>query len=341
MKVEFRIYHLPLKYPFTISRYTVKTQTTVIVSITDGKYIGYGEATTNPYYESTVEKLQKSISLSKQIINNSTGFKPVELWHKLQPILKEDSFALCAIDCAFWDLYAKQNNTTLRSFWDNEHSQFPLTNYTIGIDSVENMANKIIEQPWPIYKIKLGTNKDVQIIKALRMVTKAVFRIDANCAWTVQETLKNAIELEKLGVQFIEQPLNANDWDGMKILKEKCALPIMADESCQQLSDVALCAESFQGINIKLMKCGGITPALEMITKAKAKNLLVMAGCMTESTIGISNLTQIASLLDFIDADGALLLEHDIAKGVGFEKGKIIFSNKNGSGAELLKSNMD
>ena len=338
MKVDFKVYHLPLKHPFTISRYTVTTQSTVIISITNGKFTGYGEATINPYYDSTLEKLKNSILLSKDIVEKSEHLKPLELWHKIEPLLKKDYFALCAIDCAFWDLYAKQNNRTLRSFWNNDYTKTPLTNYTIGIDSIENMSKKIIEQPWPIYKIKLGTGKDIEIVSELRNITDAVFRIDANCAWTVEETLNNAIELKKLGVEFIEQPLKADDWKGMKRLKAACVLPLIADESCQRFEDVEKCAETFNGINIKLMKCGGIAPALEMIKAARTKKLLVMAGCMTESSVGISNLTQIAPLLDFIDADGAMLLEKDIASGVRFDYGKIIFSNDNGSGVKLLKN---
>lgn len=338
MKITSKVFHLPLKHPFTISRYTVETQSTVIVSISDGQFTGYGEATINPYYGSTIEKLQNSISSSKQIIEKSYGLNPSLLWTKLEPILREDYFALCAIDCAFWDLYAKQNNKTLRSFWDIDVSNTPLTNYTIGIDSVENMTKKIKEQPWPVYKIKLGTPNDVAIIKVLRQVTQSVFRIDANCAWSVEETLEKAIALKPLGVEFIEQPLKNDNWKGMKVLKEHCVLPLIADESCQRLSDVDHCIGHFHGINIKLMKCGGLTPALKMIDQARSKNLLVMAGCMTESTIGISNLTQIAPLLDYIDADGAMLLEQDVANGVYFENGKIVFSKASGSGANLLET---
>ena len=121
----------------------------------------------------------------------------------------------------------------------------------------------------------------------------------------------------------------------MKILKHESVLPIIADESCLKLEDVSKCAEGFHGINIKLMKCGGITPALQMIQIAKAKHLKIMAGCMTESSIGISNLVQLAPLLDYIDADGALLLQSDIAKGVTFKNGEIIYSNENGSGASF------
>jgi L-alanine-DL-glutamate epimerase-like enolase superfamily enzyme len=173
-------------------------------------------------------------------------------------------------------------------------------------------------------------------VKALRHNTNSVFRIDANCAWTLKETLEKAEVLKILNVEFIEQPLKADDWVGMRILKEKSALPIIADESCQRLEDVETCAEAFNGINIKLMKCGGITPALKMIKKARAYNLKVMAGCMTESSIGISNLVQLAPLLDFIDADGAMLLKEDLAKGVHFIDGNIVFSKSLGSGAKFL-----
>jgi L-alanine-DL-glutamate epimerase-like enolase superfamily enzyme len=198
------------------------------------------------------------------------------------------------------------------------------------------MKQKILETPWPIYKIKLGTDKDVEIVSALRKVTDAIFRIDANCAWTVEETLLNAMQLKDLGVEFIEQPLHADDWEGMKQLKVECALPIIADESCQRFEDVEKCAEGFHGINIKLMKCGGLTPALKMIKKAREHNLKVMAGCMAESTVGISNLVQIAPLLDYIDADGAMLLKNDTANGITLDYGKIVFPNENGSGISLL-----
>lgn len=335
LTLKIKPYQLQLKHPFTTSRYTVNIQETVIVSIGDGEFVGYGETTTNPYYKSTVEKIQKSVETVKAIVENSFGLNPLKLWQQIEPYLKHDYFTLCAIDTAYWDLYAKQKKKTLRSFWSASNNKVPQTNYTIGIDDLSKMKAKILETPWPIYKIKLGTSEDVKIIKALRSITDAVFRIDANCAWTVNETLENALKLKALGVEFIEQPLKADDWEGMKRLKAACILPLIADESCQRFGDVEKCAETFHGINIKLMKCGGITPALEMIKTARAQNLLVMAGCMTESSVGISNLVQIASLLDFIDADGAMLLKEDTAKGVNLEYGTIVYSNNNGSGAQL------
>ncbi len=334
LRISFKAFQLPLQHSFTTSRYTVTVQNTVIVSITNGDFTGYGEATVNPYYNSTVERLQTSIESVKAIIENANDILPEKLWQLLEPKLKEDYFALCAIDCAFWDFYAKLKSRTIRSFWSDDIMYMPQSNFTIGIDAIEKMKQKILETPWPIYKIKLGTEHDVAIVSELRKITNAIFRIDANCAWTVEETIQNAIQLKELGVEFIEQPLKADDWEGMKHLKKECVLPLIADESCQRLEDVEPCAKVFHGINIKLMKCGGLTPALKMIKKARQLNLKVMAGCMTESSIGISSLVQIAPLLDYIDADGAMLLKEDFAEGVKLVDGNIIFSSKNGSGVE-------
>ena len=169
----------------------------------------------------------------------------------------------------------------------------------------------------------------------MRKITNSVFRIDANCAWNSVQTIANSKILQELNVEFIEQPLQANDIEGMKSVKAKSVLPIIAYESCQREEDLALCSKWFHGINIKLMKCGGIIPALRMIKIAREKGLLLMAGCMTESTVGISGLAQIAPLLDYIDADGALLLSRDIANGVAFDFGKIIYPNSCGSGTKL------
>ena len=137
----------------------------------------------------------------------------------------------------------------------------PLSNFTLGIDTIENMILKMKETPWPIYKIKLGTDHDLEIVRALRKQSEAIFRIDANCAWDVDTTLKNAEKMKALGVEFLEQPLPREDMEGQRILFEKSPLPIIADESCQEEEDVELCRGLFHGVNIKLVKCGGFTPA--------------------------------------------------------------------------------
>ncbi|WP_309641400.1 dipeptide epimerase [Flavobacterium sp.] len=335
MKITFQFFDLPLQHPFTISRYTVNIQKTVIVCISDGIHFGYGEATANPYYHSTQERLTASLLKAKPIVDASSEMHPSELWQQLSKIISDDYFALCAVDIAYWDFYARKNQKTLRSYWSEENPKTPLTSYTIAIDSLAMMQQKIIEKPWPIYKIKLGMPNDIEIVKHLREITDAVFRIDANCAWTAEQTIVNAKILKELNVEFIEQPLKAEDIEGMKLVKQQSILPIIADESCQREEDVESCSEIFHGINIKLMKCGGITPALRMIENARSKGLLLMAGCMTESTVGISGLSQIASLLDYLDADGALLLSSDIADGVRFDYGEINYAKAFGTGVKM------
>lgn len=333
MKFSFRFFDLPLAHPFTISRYTVIVQKTVIACIYDGEFSGYGEATVNPYYHSTVERLTASFLKVQHLIESLPESHPSEFWKAIAPHLEEDYFALCAIDMAYWDFYAKKNGRTVRSYF-TDATQTPLTSYTIAIDSLDVMRQKILEKPWPIYKIKLGTPDDIKIVESLRQITDAVFRVDANAAWDSDQTIAYSKILKELNVEFIEQPLKA-DHEGMKKVKSESVLPIIADESCQRETDVDNCADLFHGINVKLMKCGGLTPALRMIENARSKGLLLMAGCMTESTVGISGLVQIAPLLNYIDSDGALLLANDIAEGVTFDFGKINYPDASGTGAKL------
>ncbi len=334
MKLQFQFYDLPLKHPFTISRYTVTVQKTVVVTISDGYVSGYGEATVNPYYDSTEAKLTTSILNVKNLVESLDNIHPLSFWRTIEPYLRADYFALCAIDIAYWDYYARKNKRQLRHYFLDD-SKTPLTSYTIGIDAIEVMRQKILEMPWPIYKIKLGTPNDIEIVETLRKITDSVFRVDANAAWTAAEAISNAKILKDLNVEFIEQPLPAHDSANMERVKRESVLPVVADESCQRSEDVQKCVGQFHGINIKLMKCGGITPALEMIKTARENNLLIMAGCMTESTVGISALTQIAPLIDYLDADGALLLAEDIATGVTFDFGQIVYPASFGTGVEI------
>lgn len=335
MTLDFRLFEMPLKHPFTISRYTVNVQKTMIARISDGEISGYGEATVNPYYHSTVEKLSASVEKVKPVVAAlPEDLHPTAFWNTVAPHLQDDYFALCAIDIAYWDYFARKQKRTLRSFFSGS-DQLPMTSYTIGIDDIDVMKAKILEMPWPLYKIKLGRGNDMAIVETLRKITDSLFRVDANAAWTAGQAIEYSRILKDLNVEFIEQPLPAADIEGMKRVKEASVLPVIADESCQRLEDVTACKPLFHGINIKLMKCGGITPALRMIDEAREDNLLAMAGCMTESSVGISALSQLAPLLDYLDADGALLLAGDIADGVTFREGKISWAEGYGSGAEM------
>lgn len=335
MNLIIRIYKLQLKHPFTISRGTRIEIPSIIVELQENGFSGFGEATANPYYNTSVEQFEKELIEKKEIIEISSTKTPEEYWDYLCPHFNNNMFLLCALDEAYTDLFTRKKGIKLYEYWNFELKNLPLSNYTIGIDSIKNMVAKMKEMPWPIYKIKLGTNNDIEIITELRKHTNAIFRIDANCGWNVNETIKNSIELHRLGVEFIEQPLPADNWKGAKIIFDNSYLPIIADESCLIESDIEKCYNHFHGVNIKLMKCGGLTPAKRMISKAKNLGLKTMVGCMTESSIGISAIAHLTPILDYVDMDGALLLKNDIASGVKLKNGNIIFSELNGTGVLL------
>ena len=336
MELILKAYDLKLKHTFTISRKSIDVQPCVIVTLKDGKFSGFGEASSNPYYNITVPMMIADLEKIRPIIESSGTETPEGFWAKMHPYLKDNLFALCALDNAYNDLYARKNGKKLYELWNYSIEKNPLTDYTIGIAPIEKMVAKMKELPWPIYKIKLGTQEDIAIVKALREHSNAIFRIDANCGWGVDETINNSIALKKLGVEFLEQPLPANDWEGHKEVFKHSALPVIADESCIKEEDVALCFNHFHGVNIKLAKCGGLTPGRRMIQEAKQLGLHTMAGCMTESTVGISAIAQILPELDYVDMDGPLLLSEDIASGVSLEFGKINYADGNGTGVQLF-----
>lgn len=327
---------LPLKRPFSIAYGTYTHREAVVVELKEGNLSGLGEATVITYYDKTLADFLEVLEQNKNKIESIQWENPVQFWEQLYPILKNNPFLLCALDVAAHDLWAKKLKKPLYQAWNLSLENLPLTNFTVSLGTIEEMIAQMVECPNPIYKIKLGTKDDIDIIKSLRKNSTAIFRVDANCAWTATETIKNAIILKKLGVEFIEQPLAKDDWKGMKEVYQKSVLPIIADESCQVESDVEKCHQHFHGINIKLMKCGGFTPAIRMIKKAKSLNMSVMCGCMTESSIGISAIAHLLPYLDYVDMDGALLLKEDPAKGVKIENGKAIFSAENGIGASLI-----
>ncbi|MFV0566211.1 MAG: dipeptide epimerase [Flavobacteriaceae bacterium] len=336
MKLQLKTFRLKLKHTFTISRESHDIQPTLIVRLGNNGFVGYGEATSNPYYGITTDSMVADITSLKPFVETFPNYEPEVFWKELYPQLKHNMFALCALDMAYNDLYARLQGKMLYELWNYNVNNNPLTNYTIGIDTIEKMVAKMKEMPWPIYKIKLGTKDDIKIVQELRKHTNAVFRVDANCGWTPDETIKNAITLKELGVEFIEQPLKADDWNGQRTVFSKSVLPIIADESCQVETDVAKCHGHFHGVNVKLVKCGGLTPAKRMLTQAKSLGMKTMVGCMTESTVGISAIAHLLPLLDYVDMDGALLLSDDIATGVTIKNGVVSYSNLNGIGANLI-----
>ena len=335
MDLKIHQFDLPLLHPFTISRESITVQSTIIVELMQDGVSGYGESTTNAYYGVTEQSLRDSLQQVRELIESTEMSTPGELWSAANELLN-DTFALCALDLAAHDLWGKLQGAPVHQLWGFSTDTNPLSNYTIGIDDIDIMIAKMAEfSDWPIYKIKLGTDHDIEIVRALREHTDAVFRVDANCAWTAEQTIANSGPLKSLGVEFIEQPLAADLIDQMPAVFAQSELPLIADENCLVLDDVQRCIGRFHGINIKLVKCGGLTPARQMIELARQNDLKVMVGCMTESTVGISAIAQILPLLDYVDTDGAALLKSDIATGCQVVNGVCQYPLTSGNGVTL------
>lgn len=346
MKLTLHRFDLPCRHPFTIARETTTVQPTLIVELEQDGTSGYGEAVEAPYYAVTIEEMTTALERVRSHIEAFEPDNPTGFWEEIHRLLKGDdpgdspttTFPLCALDTAAHDLWGKLRRRPVWRLWRLSLDDNPPSDYTIGIDSIGVMVDKMREFPgWPVYKIKLGTPNDVEIVRELRRHTDAEFRVDANCAWNAEETIRNASELRGLNVEFIEQPLPAGDRDGMLQIHHRCELPIIADESCSAEADVDRChAEHFDGVNIKLPKCGGLSPARRMIARARQLGMKVMVGCFTESSVGISAVAQLLPLVDYADLDGALLLARDAATGVTIDRGRVVYPDENGCGVRLL-----
>ncbi|MEO1237354.1 MAG: dipeptide epimerase [Planctomycetota bacterium] len=321
---------LPLRHAWTIAHGTRTVQRNLIVALHDDNtgHTGYGEAPAIPYMGVTIDKLLQELDLERGFLGLShSELSPEKAWKTNDSIEWRGPFATCALDQANHDLYGKIHQQRSHQRLRGDAVRVPASNYTLGMDAPEVMVAKLREYPnFPSYKVKLGRSEseggldqDLAVLRRLREETDATFRVDANTAWTAEQTIRLSGPLRDLGVEFIEQPLPP---DAPRSEHEAVYfgsdLPVIADESCQTEADVEKCAGLFHGINIKLCKCGGMTPARRMIARAQALDLKVMMGCMTETTVGISALAQFLPLLDYVDMDGALLLApgSDPADGV-------------------------
>lgn len=337
MRLLYQQFDLPLRHVFTISRGSTVVQPTLIVQLSINDVHGYGEATTNAFYGATIENMVAAFESVRSIVEGAILNDPLDLIGALARELPGQEFALAALDQAIHDLWGKLRGKPIYKLWGLSTDKVPTSDYTLGIDTAEKMVAKLNEMPgWPVYKIKLGAPSDLALVRELRRHTDARFRVDANGGWTAEQTIELAPQLAELGVEFIEQATPPRDDEAARQARAGSVLPLLADESCVREADVDRCAELFDGINIKLVKCGGLAAARRMIERARELGLTVMAGCMTESAVGISALAQLLPLLDYVDMDGAALLSRDVARGVRLERGKCIFPAENGTGVQLL-----
>ncbi len=332
LQLKYRTYDLAFEYPFALSKGLKTHQPTLILSLGLGRLTGYGEASEIGYYNAHIEEMIVLLEKNRMTIERYALNGPERFWHFLHHLLPGHNFLIAALDMAGWDLWAQLNRRPLYSLIGLQWKNIPLTDYTIGINSAEAIKERVKEKPYPIYKLKVGSINDLTALEALREVSDAVIRIDANEAWSLDEAKAILPHLERLGVELIEQPLHRDDRDGMIAFKELTQIPIIADEACREEKDAEACLEMYDGINIKLAKCGGITPALNMIRAARKAGKKIMLGGMCETNVGATILAHLLPLAHYADIDGPLLLKENIGKGLIYENALIQVPQTPGSG---------
>jgi L-Ala-D/L-Glu epimerase len=325
---------LKLSTPFRISRGVQYTSPNVIVAIKYNEHTGYGEASPSEYYGESVETVLACIAMFAGNLGDDP-FVIEDIMRHLNKIMRLNPSAKAAVDMALYDIVGKILGVPLYKLLGLNPARTPHTSFTIGIDTPAQMATKaLLAQDYPILKIKVGTKHDLEIIRAIRDVTNAVIRVDANAAWTPKEAIRNIQALLPYNIEFVEQPIPAHDLAGLKLIRENVPIPIMADESSVTVEDIPRIAECVDGINIKLMKCGGLSNALKMIHVARAHNLRVMLGCMIESSLAITAAAHLTPLVDYADLDGHLLISNDPFTGVTVDHGKLILPDASGLGVK-------
>ncbi len=334
MKLSYKTYQLPLTYQFAVANSKKKFAENVFVELRHENYVGYGEAAPSYFYHESPTTIKHFFDQISPLLENS----PLEvdsIMEQLERKLPGNYAAKAAINMALFDLAGKKMALPVYKFLGIKNEATFLTSFTIGIDRLDIIKQKVIEaRNYPILKVKLGTKIDYEIIETIRKITDCPIRIDANEGWSKDEAVEKINWLEHQNVELVEQPLPAQDLEGTKWVRERVNLPLFADESLRTSTDMEGLASAFDGINIKLMKCGGITEAMKMLTIAQALNLKTMIGCFIESSLGITAAAHLAPLFDYMDLDGALLLKSDPFQGVKMTDGQFTLPDLPGLGVQ-------
>ncbi len=338
MKLKYYPATLELKHTFTVSSYSRKTTPIVLTEIEHDGFIGYGEASMPQYLGESHDSVMNFLSK----INLEKYKNPFELETILSDIDKIESnncAAKASVDIALHDLIGKLVNQPWYNILGLNKNNTPVTSFTIGIDTPEIIKQKVGEaNEFRIIKVKLGTENDKEIIETIRSISDKPISVDANQGWKIKELALDMIYwLKEKNVLFIEQPMPKNNFDEVAWLTDRSPLPTFADEDVQRLSDIIKVKGVYSGINIKLMKCTGIREAVKMITLAKALNMMVMLGCMTETSCAISAAAQLSPLVDYADLDGNLLIKNDVFTGSKIVNGKIYLNSMPGIGVTKLE----
>lgn len=324
---------LNLQHTFRISRGAEDVARNVRVVLADGTMEGYGESAPSGYYGQNQETVAEALTAIAPLLSDRDPFEIEEIISSLVQQFPHNLAAVSAVDIALHDLIAKKLGVPLYRFFGLTKENTPLTSYTIGIDTVDKMVEKVKEaRQYPVLKVKVGFENDIEAIAAIRCQTDATIRVDANCAWDVEEAILKIRELSQYRIEFVEQPIEPGSPEALRKVRENAPLPIISDESSVVPEDVPRLFGCVDGINIKLTKCGGLRQALKMIHTAKSGGLKVMLGCMIESSISITAAAHLSPLADWADLDGNLLIKDDPFRGVTVKEGKLILPDAPGLG---------
>ena len=338
MTLRFSPYELELKHVFTIATSSRKSTPVTLTEIEYDGITGYGEASMPPYLgesHATVNTFLKLVDLSKF----SSPFLIEEILDYVELLAPGNYAAKASVDIALHDLVGKLMNQPWYRIWGLNPGKTPFTSFTIGIDTPDVVIKKVEEaSPYRILKVKLGQDNDKEMIETIRSVTDKPICVDVNQGWKDRKmALEMIFWLKEKGVVFVEQPMPKALVEDLAWLTQNSPLPVIADESVQTIMDVKKADGVYSGINIKLMKCGGMRSAFKMINTARALNMKVMIGCMTETSCAISAAAQLSPMVDWADLDGNLLIKNDIFEGVKIAEGKIILPDDPGIGVKKLK----
>lgn len=341
MQLTFETLELHPRHAFNIAREPSRPRRDVWIRLRDADGVeGWGEAAATPYYGDTAETVGAVLPLIEAAVERAAEgdvFALERIERAVDAAVGRNRAAKAGVSAALHDLVGKRTGLPVWRLWGLDPVAAP-SSFTIAIDEAEVVRERVRDAaPYPILKIKLGSDRDEEMLRVIREeAPEKVLRIDANTGWTLKQAITALPMLVEYDVELIEQPLAPGDLEGMRILREKSPLPIVADESCRTLADVPRLVGAVDGINIKLTKCGSLREAMRMIHTARAHGLNVMLGCMLESTLGVAAAVQLAPLVDWVDLDGAALVANDPFTGPEvLGDGTLRFNTEPGLGVSL------
>jgi L-alanine-DL-glutamate epimerase-like enolase superfamily enzyme len=335
MKLAHEILTVHTKHAFTIARGGAQEWRVVTVRLTDRDGVeGWGEAAPSRYYGESADTVVAALAQFAPVLERADPWALETTEAELARVMRFNGAARSAVSAALHDLAGKRLGAPVYRLWGLDPATAPRSSFTIAIADEAELRRKVCEaESYPILKVKLGTDRDESIIRVIREEAPGkTLRVDANAAWSAKRALRMIDVLAAHGVEFVEQPLPPHDLEGLRFVRERSPLPIIADESCLVAADIPRLAGVVDGINIKLSKCGSLREALRMVATARAHGLLVMMGCMIETSLGISAAAHLAPLLDYADLDGAALLADDPYRGASIDGGVIAIPDRPGLG---------